>query len=376
MTIGFRAAGALSGAAGISAAIDPATCSAMPTGNAAGDLNLLAVGSKGISSGAAPTVSAITGDTYTAPASNSGTGGTGAGGASTGGQTRTTGFYREWQSGDTSPGIDLSAAGNPTIAQLLGFTKDAGKTWAAPTCAVSGDTSAGSPYDPAAAAVVLDLQAGDWLVACHFINDEAGTITVPATYAVAGCTLGTAVNRALVQTTTGNDGAWVVDTIPITAGTASGGPDVTMSATGAIANWAGSTVWFRIRELSSATDLVAADAAHAHTAASPTLTQGHALTAQAAAHAQSAGVPALVQDHTLAAASAAHGQAAGAPVLGQTYELVAAVAAHAHAASSPIFLGEVIPGVLEPGDLPPALLAGAAAVTLNAGVEPVTLIAN
>lgn len=82
--------------------------------------------------------------------------------------------------------------------------------------------------------------------------------------------------------------------------------------------------------------LAVADATHAHTAETPTLTQAHALTVAAAAHAHTTQAPVLAQAHTLVVANAAHAHTAAAPVLAQSYRLAVADASHVHAADAPV----------------------------------------
>lgn len=82
--------------------------------------------------------------------------------------------------------------------------------------------------------------------------------------------------------------------------------------------------------------LAPADALHAHTAEQPALTQVHVLASADAAHAHSAEQPAVAQVHALVPADAAHAHAAEQPALTQTHVLAATDAAHAHSAEQPV----------------------------------------
>lgn len=87
--------------------------------------------------------------------------------------------------------------------------------------------------------------------------------------------------------------------------------------------------------LTQANILAANDAAHAHTAESPSLTQANTLAVADALHAHSSESPALVQANTLAVQDAAHGHTAESPTLSLAAALTVADATHAHAADSP-----------------------------------------
>jgi hypothetical protein len=246
MAIGFRAAGTVGNSTS-----DPATSPGMPAGLAAGDLMILLVSSKAATP---PTLTTPSG--WTAPSNNTTTGGAGAAGVDTG-PNRITLCYREWQSGDAAPTIDLSAAGSPTQAVILAFTKSAGETWDAPICAVASDTSGSTTsYDPAASGTTIALASGDWLGVADAINGDAGTPTVPGTLTATGITFGTVVNRLNDGTNSGNDGRLIVDTAPYSSGTASAGPDRSVAYSGANASMAGCSVFWRLRVTASATKVI------------------------------------------------------------------------------------------------------------------------
>jgi len=79
--------------------------------------------------------------------------------------------------------------------------------------------------------------------------------------------------------------------------------------------------------------LVVDDAAHAHTAESPALSQANTLAVAAAEHAHTAESPTLSQVNTLSVAAAEHGHTAGGSLaLVQAHVLVVEGAAHAHSA--------------------------------------------
>jgi hypothetical protein len=81
-----------------------------------------------------------------------------------------------------------------------------------------------------------------------------------------------------------------------------------------------------------ATDLVTAEAAHAHTADNLALTQAHQLTVAEATHAHAADNATLTQAHALAVAEALHAHEAGNLALAQAHVLALEDAAHGHAA--------------------------------------------
>lgn len=92
-------------------------------------------------------------------------------------------------------------------------------------------------------------------------------------------------------------------------------------------------LWISVTEAAGgATDLTSADATHAQTAESPTLTQDHQLAAADASHGQTAEQPALTQVHVIVAQDAAHGHAADEPALTQTHALGVDDAIHGHTA--------------------------------------------
>ncbi len=94
-------------------------------------------------------------------------------------------------------------------------------------------------------------------------------------------------------------------------------------------------VWWRILALAAgATNLVIADALHAHAADNIDLTQVHELVIQEAAHAHAGDNVVLTQDHQLVIAEAAHAHAADSLVLTQLHKLTIAEAAHANLADN------------------------------------------
>lgn len=238
MAIGIRSTPALS-----ASTTDPATSPAIPSGTVAGDLMVLLVGSK-----AATPPTCATPSGWTAPADGTQTGGTGTAGATTGGPVRATLFWRIFQAGDTEPIIDLSAAGSPTLARILTFTKAAGDVWQAPLCANAADTTGSTTdYTPPTASQTIALAANDWLGVFDMLNDDVGTFTPPGTLTVSGVTLGTVVNRFSTASVAGNDGWVIAETAPYVSGTASAGPVRAVTGSGFIANFSGVSIFFRIR---------------------------------------------------------------------------------------------------------------------------------
>lgn len=86
----------------------------------------------------------------------------------------------------------------------------------------------------------------------------------------------------------------------------------------------------------TATDLVVADATHAHPVDAPVLTQVHVLTVADATHAHPVEAPTLTQLHVLTVADADHGHAAEAPTLNVDLTLTVADATHAHPVDAPV----------------------------------------
>lgn len=222
----------------------------MPAGWAAGDLLILRVGTKAATP---PTVTTPSG--WTAPSNNVSTGGAGTAGADAGPVLATV-LYRVAQAGDTAPSVALSAAASPGSAQIDAYTPGAGETWDPPVTAVAGDTTGNTTlYDPPVAAITIALAAGDWIAAFDFINGDLGTATVPGTLTIAGITLGTGANRSNFSSTTGNQARIVTNDWPVTAGTATAGPDRSMSysAPGS-ASMSGASVFYRLRLAAAAAD--------------------------------------------------------------------------------------------------------------------------
>ena len=86
----------------------------------------------------------------------------------------------------------------------------------------------------------------------------------------------------------------------------------------------------------AAVTLTVQDAAHGHTAGSPTLSQAHALAVADASHGHTADTPTLAVAGSLAVQSATHGHTAEAPSLVQAHTLTVADAVHGHSADSPV----------------------------------------
>ena len=90
-----------------------------------------------------------------------------------------------------------------------------------------------------------------------------------------------------------------------------------------------------VMDAAASTQLVVADASHAHTADGTALTQAHTLVVADAIHAHAADSPALTQASTLTVADADHAHSADAPTLSTASALTVADASHAHTADSP-----------------------------------------
>lgn len=95
----------------------------------------------------------------------------------------------------------------------------------------------------------------------------------------------------------------------------------------------------RVEVAPTATNLVVADASHAHTAGNIALVQTHSLAIQSASHGHTADTTSLTQVHSLTVQNASHTQTAGQANLTQTHNLTVQDASHGHTAD------EVVLGV-------------------------------
>ena len=215
----------------------------MPTGWQPGDLLVLVVSSKAATP---PTLTTPSG--WTAPSSNTVTGGTGTAGADAG-PLRVTMVYREAQAGDTAPTIDISAAASPTMAVILAFSKGLSDIWAAPVCTTASDTTGSTTtYGTVTGASTIDLASGDMLCAVDGINGDIGTWSSPqGTLTVTGCTLSGTTVLVNQGTTSGNDGRLTGAYVTYTSGTASAGPARSITYTSGGASTSGATVFWRLR---------------------------------------------------------------------------------------------------------------------------------
>lgn len=111
--------------------------------------------------------------------------------------------------------------------------------------------------------------------------------------------------------------------------------DRTMTITGTTQEMGASGVALvPVASSSTTTNLVPADATHAHTADSASLTQTHALTPADASHDHSADQSALTQDHSLAPVDAVHGHTADSTSVSAEQYLQPASTTHAHTAEA------------------------------------------
>lgn len=195
-----------------------------------------------------PTINDLAG--WTKPANYTIEGGAGSDQAN-GGLVRMSVLFREFQAGDAAPSVDASASSNPRQFQIFAWSKTAA-SWEAPVCVGAADTTGStSGYDPPAASSVA-LRAGDWLGAATALNDDSGTPGTP-TLTVPGVALGSLTNRGGGSTGLGNDSRFACHDAPVVSGTPTGGPDVAWPFTSTIADFAGCTVFFRLRETPQST---------------------------------------------------------------------------------------------------------------------------
>jgi hypothetical protein len=193
---------------------------------------------------------------------------------------------------------------------------------------------------------MLDVIAGlaDWETLVPDFSDAfitsgkgSGTSTVTAAK-TAGGTLAVVYNPVASNTVTlatasmvaGYTAKWVD---PANGAVVSATPGTTF--TRATSNSAGSTDWFLILEAPTGITLTVQDAAQAQTAASPALTQTHALAVDSATQAQSADNVTITQAHTLVVQSATQTPVSDSPTLTQVHVLVVDAAAQSQSADSP-----------------------------------------
>lgn len=262
MAIGHRASGSV--AQGTS---DPTAAPGAPTGQLAGDMLLMLVATKAATP---PTVNPPAGWTLL----GSVIGGAGSQGIDRG-LIRMSVLWRQAAAdGETMPTVDLSAAASPYIVKVHAYSKGAGDTWATPALATTAD-SAGSAtsYDPPAAGTVLDLQAGDWLVAGDAINGDAGTATVPGALTVAGVTLTAVQSRGNDGSTQGQDARLISADTTYVSGTATAGPDRSVAYSGANSDMAGATVFVRLRVTAAGPSVTHTDQAGLTDTATPQISK-------------------------------------------------------------------------------------------------------
>lgn len=174
------------------------------------------------------------------------TGGSGSTGNDTG-SVRLTLFTAEATGSETDPlSVTWSSSGAFAKA-MLAFSRTS-TAWAAPAFAFGSDvaTSTGTEAVDVAADTDPGYVAGDLVVVGYATPTDAGVYSNPQ-ITIPGCTVGPVDQRAIMQTTEGNDGSIVVFTAAVTAGTSTGAPRLRVDVTDVNAS-AGPACFVRLRE--------------------------------------------------------------------------------------------------------------------------------
>jgi hypothetical protein len=202
---------------------------AYPGSLAAEDLVLAFIGSKNttttpLTTPAQPTdwlkrISAVSGTTATTAADN--------------GSVRMTAFSREATAGLSGTVTFSVTNGSPTMGRMARLTKAGGTFWDIDSRQLADTTVTTTPVVASApgTARVMDVTSGDVLVFAVALKSDTHTHTRTGDgITVAGCTLGSFTWETVDTTNSGNDGAMYVGRCSVTAGTASGNPVYTATA--------------------------------------------------------------------------------------------------------------------------------------------------
>jgi len=140
--------------------------------------------------------------------------------------------------------------GNSAVADIVRYTKTAGKTW---SIAVTGgsDNSAGTAWS-VTGDVDPGFTSGDMALAAAAINSDGFAVGTSPAIAASGATFGAMTQRFGVNTTQGDDCRVHLQDCAVTAGTSAGVPTYTATAAGTSGNApAGATAIIRLREVDS-----------------------------------------------------------------------------------------------------------------------------
>lgn len=222
----------------------------------------------------------------------------------------------------TMPAVDLSGTPNCTMRGAISYSKASDETWDTPEGAFAADNTAdatGTAVDPAAASTTLDFGSGDLFGSFACQNGDAGTFSVH-TFTVAGVTFGTSASRLGGTTSSGTDLRGHQQEKFYSSGTASAGPDGSMSfSPAANANLAGGFVFYRLRVTAGSTGSPAA-VALTTSVPGPTATAGGDRTPAADALVLSIPNPTARQDASVTPAAVALSMAVPTPTLTATGE--------------------------------------------------------
>ncbi len=189
----------------------------LPTGNAAGDVNIIFVGCKPFNADIV-----VPAGWELIPGSDGANGST-ASGIDTG-SVLWKSFYRFWRSGDAAVTVTVTS-GNVALGYMGGFSKAAGKEWLI-AAAKGSDTTSGTGFS-----LTMDanpgITNGDFLVTGSVIAGDNSTFGTP-TLTAASATIGAVTERPATEGTTalGNDLEASASTASCTAGTATAAPVV------------------------------------------------------------------------------------------------------------------------------------------------------
>lgn len=230
MTISLRVAGTVTASGTVVTALNPA----VGAGATTGDLSVLSVTMKPYST----TINTPSGWTKISEYTN----GTVVNSADLG-STKIAVFVKESAAVGAIGNLTWGTTPTSALAVINTYAKT-GAVWDYSAFQVGIDNTNGTNYS-ATGIGGLGVEAGDWIVASTAVNNDLG-VTGAMVIAFTGATLGTATNRTVATTTTGDDSALYVRDVNVTARTTSIGPPV-LSYTSTTSG-SGTTLLLRLRE--------------------------------------------------------------------------------------------------------------------------------
>lgn len=221
-----------------------------PSGIVAGDLLVLAIINKYPSNGPTTPSGWVL--------ASQGSGGAGASGADSG-SIYSSVYYRIADGTEAGSLSVTITGGNAAFALILRYTKTETNWDIASTTGASN--TPGTAWS-ATGAVDIGIQAGDLVLFVTAINTDTWAWGGTRVLSAPGVTFGSRTQRADASSTVGDDLRIAVHDYPASAGSSSGPPSLSMTATGSDANSpAGCTVFFRLREVTLSGTAAAAGAA-------------------------------------------------------------------------------------------------------------------